>query len=270
MNKIDVMKRTNAKLLRNLLISKSNIQICCRIRPDIDVSMSKPMIDTTSMDTEDQKRKVIEAVDENELMFYDKRQYCWKSFTFDKVWNADTSQRDVFMDVEPLTLSVLDGYNVCIMAYGQTGSGKTYTMIGKSEHPQLAGLSYRIVQKLFASYKKPLNSSLLDDLEDKETHFSVKVSMIEIYNDHVIDLLKDPFEPTPLELRQNGEGNIVIPGLTSEPVESSQEVLEVFDRGSERRTTGATQMNETSSRSHLILIIEVTTDQTTGKWCALC
>ena len=37
---------------------------------------------------------------------------------------------EVFLDMQPLVRSVLDGFNVCIFAYGQTGSGKTYTMVG--------------------------------------------------------------------------------------------------------------------------------------------
>ena len=36
----------------------------------------------------------------------------------------------VFDETQPLVVSVLDGYNVCIFAYGQTGSGKTHTMQG--------------------------------------------------------------------------------------------------------------------------------------------
>jgi excinuclease UvrABC helicase subunit UvrB len=53
----------------------------------------------------------------------------WKSFAFDRVWKSDADQSEVYADVEPLVLSVLDGYNACILAYGQTGSGKTYTMV---------------------------------------------------------------------------------------------------------------------------------------------
>ena len=48
---------------------------------------------------------------------------------FDRVWKADANQAEVFADVEPMVVSVLDGYNACILAYGQTGSGKTFTMV---------------------------------------------------------------------------------------------------------------------------------------------
>ena len=69
---------------------------------------------------------------------------------FDRVWGPDYSQTSVFQDVEPLALSVVDGFNACIFAYGQTGSGKTFTMEGKSlEDPDLKGIIPRTAQQLF-------------------------------------------------------------------------------------------------------------------------
>ena len=38
-------------------------------------------------------------------------------------------QAAVFVEVQPLIVSVMDGYNVCLFCYGQTGSGKTWTMV---------------------------------------------------------------------------------------------------------------------------------------------
>ena len=49
----------------------------------------------------------------------------------------------MFSEVEPLVLSVMDGYNVCIFAYGQTGSGKTHTMDGPTEDP---GVNFRALR----------------------------------------------------------------------------------------------------------------------------
>jgi hypothetical protein len=74
------------------------------------------------------------------------RNNTWKSFAFDRVWKADALQADIFADVEPLVLSVTEGFNACIMAYGQTGSGKTHTMNG---HHGQYGVNYRTIQKVF-------------------------------------------------------------------------------------------------------------------------
>lgn len=71
----------------------------------------------------------MDVIDETELSCYDKRTHTWRSFHFDRVWDEDATQADVFADIEPLALSVVDGYNASIIAYGQTGSGKTFTMV---------------------------------------------------------------------------------------------------------------------------------------------
>jgi hypothetical protein len=47
---------------------------------------------------------------------FDARTNKWKSFAFDRVWGPDQSQQSVFQDVEPLALSVVDGFNACIFA----------------------------------------------------------------------------------------------------------------------------------------------------------
>lgn len=39
------------------------------------------------------------------------------------------SVEDVFVEVEPILRSAIDGHNVCVLAYGQTGTGKTFTMV---------------------------------------------------------------------------------------------------------------------------------------------
>ena len=54
------------------------------------------------------------------------------SFTFDAVLTAEATQSDVFSEVSSIPVSVLDGYNCCVLAYGQTGSGKTHTMLGSN------------------------------------------------------------------------------------------------------------------------------------------
>lgn len=65
--------------------------------------------------------EVAQSLGETEVGCFDERTQKWKSYAFDKVWGPDTSNRDVFQDVEPLALSVIEGYNACIFAYGQTG-----------------------------------------------------------------------------------------------------------------------------------------------------
>ena len=51
-------------------------------------------------------------------------------FSFDRVFNHEATQNDIFDEVRDVVRSALDGFKVCIFAYGQTGSGKTFTMEG--------------------------------------------------------------------------------------------------------------------------------------------
>lgn len=106
--KCNAQRDYNNQLLAKMLNLQGNIQVFCRIRP-------------TSID-EIQKgyKSVVDPLSETELGCFDSRTNQWKSFAFDKVWGPDQSQQSIFQDVEPIALSVVDGFNACIFAYGQT------------------------------------------------------------------------------------------------------------------------------------------------------
>ena len=99
-----------------------------------------------------------------------------KYFYFDYVAQQDASQEDIFNIVgKQQAINCLDGYNGCVFVYGQTGSGKTYTMMGTQKQP---GLLPRVIDFLF---------SCIDQSENVE--YLLKCSYLEIYNEHIIDLL---------------------------------------------------------------------------------
>lgn len=123
-----------------------------------------------------------------------------------------------------LGLLVKQGIVTCF-AYGQTGSGKTYTMNGLQE---------LIVQELFELTKK---------------NFTVIVSIFEIYGGRCLDLLN---EKTVLNILEDKNGNIQIPGLTEKNAENAKELLGIMEEANANRTTHATAANDTSSRSHAI------------------
>ncbi|XP_051886393.1 uncharacterized protein LOC127578424 [Pristis pectinata] len=165
-----------------------------------------------------------------------------KRFSFDKVYPPNATQEQVFEGTQPIIISCADGYNICIVAYGQTGSGKTYTMMGNEDNP---GVNIRSIRELLRICQ-----------ERKNIRYTIKVSMLEIYNEAIQDLLsKQPHAQ--LEIRTQGRTD-VIPGLTEIEVKTENDIKNVMQLGSKNRTVATTKMNSESSRSHLILTLWVT------------
>lgn len=249
-----LQKEHNAQLLVKILKLQGNIQVCCRIRP------------LTNGEIKRGTKRVVEPLSEAEVGVFDERTKNWKSFQFDKVWGPDSHQLGVFQDVEPLALSVVDGYNACIFAYGQTGSGKTFTMEGGQGMHR--GISFRTIEKIFnlLHYRVVKQDAIMKGSPDGDggrLEFSIKVGMLEIYNDNVYDLLVKTDKrkkKAALEIKRNKEGRIEVAGLTKEPVNSVKDVVAMLKRGNESRSTAATEMNEHSSRSHMVLTIEVSSN----------
>ena len=152
--------------------------------------------------------------------------------------------------MEPLCLSVVDGFNSTILAYGQTGTGKTYTMEGTPENNNF-GVSYRALHKLF---------DLLQFKKESDTTttftYSVTLSILEIYNEEIKDLI-NPGNATGLELKRNAEGKISIPNISRQEVKKLEDVVTVLKNANKKRSTAATNLNEGSSRSHMVLSAEV-------------
>eukprot|EP00536_Pseudo-nitzschia_multiseries_P011325 jgi/Psemu1/243727/estExt_Genewise1.C_3790017 len=244
-----------------MLSLQGNIQVFCRIRP------------TSIKEIQNGNSNVVESLSETELGCFDGRTNKWKSFAFDRVWGQDQSQQNIFQDVEPIALSVVDGFNACIFAYGQTGSGKTYTMEGVAENNQ-RGISYRTIQKVFhllnlKQQQEKANAILFKSQEERE---EAPADFLEIYNDECYDLLgasgatlaekkleaQKAGGKASLEIRRNKEGRIEVPNLTKEPVNGIEDVFELLAKGNKNRAVASTSLNQTSSRSHMVLWVDVT------------
>ncbi|CAN4079852.1 unnamed protein product [Withania somnifera] len=89
--------------------------------------------------------------------------------------------------------------------------------------------------------------------------FQVTCSYLEVYNEVIYDLLEK--SSGHLELREDPEQGIVVPGLRCIKVNSADKILELLNLGNSRRKTESTEINETSSRSHAVLEITVTRKQ---------
>ena len=223
--------------LHNLVLDlKGNIRVFCRSRPPRN----------------DAKHALTFASDAEMLC-----EVAGKShpFTFDCVFGPNTQQDTVFAETQPLVVSVLDGYHACILAYGQTGSGKTYTMQGYDNNP---GVNTRAISELFDMAK-----------EKGKTHsYSIKVTLLEIYNESLRDLL-EPRDETgeakklDVKLASSADGTsgfnngTFVPGVHTAVATCMEDVLDLLKRGEVNRTVAGTDMNERSSRSHMVLSVFV-------------
>ncbi|PVH93477.1 kinesin [Periconia macrospinosa] len=170
-----------------------------------------------------------------------------QTFAFDRVFDENTTQGDVYeATTKPLLDSVLEGYNATVFAYGATGCGKTHTITGT---PQQPGIIFMTMQELF--------EKINDMQEEKVTE--ITLSYLEIYNETIRDLLVEGGSKQTLMLREDANQTVSVPGLSSHRPQSVAEVMEIIVRGNEYRTMSPTEANATSSRSHAVLQINVST-----------
>ncbi|XP_048362663.1 kinesin-like protein KIF1A isoform X14 [Sphaerodactylus townsendi] len=193
-----------------------------------------------------------------------------KCFSFDySYWSHTTpedinyaSQKQVYQDIgEEMLQHAFEGYNVCIFAYGQTGAGKSYTMMGRQEKDQ-QGIIPQLCEDLF---------SRINDTTNDNMSYSVEVSYMEIYCERVRDLL-NPKNKGNLRVREHPLLGPYVEDLSKLAVTSYNDIQDLMDSGNKARTVAATNMNETSSRSHAVFNIIFTqkrhdaeTDITTEK-----
>ncbi|XP_052795807.1 kinesin heavy chain-like isoform X2 [Mya arenaria] len=174
-----------------------------------------------------------------------------KVFAFDRVLKPNVSQEYVYtVAAKPIVADVLSGYNGTIFAYGQTSSGKTHTMEGVMGNDDLQGIIPRIVQDIF---------NFIYGM-DENLEFHIKVSYFEIYMDKIRDLLD--VTKTNLSVHEDKNKVTFVKGATERFVSSPEEVMETIDEGKSNRHVAVTNMNEHSSRSHSVFLINVKQENT--------
>ncbi|XP_029974255.1 kinesin-like protein KIF1B isoform X5 [Salarias fasciatus] len=180
-----------------------------------------------------------------------------KTFSFDySYWSHTTpedpcfaAQNQVYNDIgKEMLQHAFEGYNVCIFAYGQTGAGKSYTMMGKQEEGQ-EGIIPMLCEDLF--------EKINEDSNKEELSYSVEVSYMEIYCERVRDLL-NPKNKGNLRVREHPLLGPYVEDLSKLAVTSYTDIADLMDAGNKARTVAATNMNETSSRSHAVFTIVFT------------
>ncbi|KAF7129932.1 hypothetical protein RHSIM_Rhsim10G0172400 [Rhododendron simsii] len=213
------------KLFNDLLTAKGSVKVFCRSRPLF----------------EDEGPSVVEYPDDFTIRIPtgdDNVAILKKDFEFDRVYGPHVGQAELFSAVQPFVQSALDGYNVSIFAYGQTGSGKTHTLEGSSHD---RGLYARSFEELF-------------DLSNSDTtstsRFEFSVSVFEIYNEQIRDLLSEPRNGFPKI--QIGSSDSLI-NLVQEKVDNPLDFSRVLRVAFQNRGNDLLKFNF----SHLIVTIHI-------------
>ena len=222
-----------------LVEAKGNIRVVCRLRPAVG-------------------RGTVAATRAGPYEVGLTNKTTAASYAFDQVLGPAAGQEHAFAVVAPLVKSCLHGRDVCLLAYGQTGSGKTHTLVGdlpgKGEPlGDGAGVLPRTVAALFAEAADlPTGAAA-----------SVFLSVLEVYNEAVRDLLVDPDPADPragppkVDLRVTSGGGVTVPGAMELEVPDAATTLEILAIAGENRATAATDANAHSSRSHLVVTLRV-------------
>ncbi|XP_058635691.1 kinesin-like protein KIF1A isoform X3 [Onychostoma macrolepis] len=220
----------------------ASVKVAVRVRPFNSREMSK------------ESKCIIQMSGNTTTIINPKAPKETKSFNFDYSYWSHTSpedinyasQQQVFRDIgEEMLLHAFEGYNVCIFAYGQTGAGKSYTMMGKQEKDQ-QGIIPLLCEDLF--------TKINDKNTDNNLSYSVEVSYMEIYCERVRDLL-NPKNKGNLRVREHPLLGPYVEDLSKLAVTSYNDIQDLMDSGNKARTVAATNMNETSSRSHAVFNI---------------
>eukprot|EP00429_Kryptoperidinium_foliaceum_P047131 CAMPEP_0176106506 /NCGR_PEP_ID=MMETSP0120_2-20121206/53448_1 /TAXON_ID=160619 /ORGANISM="Kryptoperidinium foliaceum, Strain CCMP 1326" /LENGTH=1202 /DNA_ID=CAMNT_0017440629 /DNA_START=57 /DNA_END=3665 /DNA_ORIENTATION=+ len=210
---------------------KGSIRVFCRIRP----------LNSREKDLGD--HMVTRQIDPMTLMVGDSDEH---KFCFDAVFTPGT-QDEIFEDCKDLVQSAVDGYNVTLFAYGQTGAGKTFTMAGV---PGQLGVSPRTITELYRVIEQG----------KARYNYTVMGSMLELYRQDLVDLLSkgNPAAcKSKLNVRVEKSGFVMVEHLTSEQCDTAEQLEALLERGTKARAVAATAMNSESSRSHLVLMIQI-------------
>ncbi|XP_021574398.1 kinesin-like protein KIF28P [Carlito syrichta] len=243
----------NGKMMKMPMPSIDSVKVAVRVRPFSQReknSGSKCVISMNSRTTttiQDPKNP-----EHMKTFTFDLAYWSHNGFQKDKdgvLISADPSskfagQRDVFRDLGRGILdSAWQGYNATLLAYGQTGSGKSYSMIGFGANK---GIIPNVCEELFQAIGN----------QERHQEYQVTFSMLEIYKEQIRDLLSRNKKPGGLKVREDQQLGFYVEGLTTVPCENYAQIERLMEQGTKIRTTASTNVNTSSSRSHMVITIQ--------------
>ncbi|KIL56904.1 hypothetical protein M378DRAFT_188507 [Amanita muscaria Koide BX008] len=248
---------------------KGNIRVFCRVRPVLMSDVIGLAEGNTRMTKDEfsQLREQVQAhitfpdrIHKKEIVLHSSSESATGqerkevyNFGFDRVFEPESTQAEVFEEISQLAQSCTDGYNVCIFAYGQTGSGKSFTMEGGSTETA-AGMIPRAVEQVFR---------VADFMKTKGWEYKMEGQFLEIYNETIHDLLAPVNSNSSSEKKHEIKhdpktGSTRVTDVTVVPLTSASQVKNLLALAQSRRSVAATLVNERSSRSHSVFTLRIT------------
>lgn len=196
-----------------------------------------------------------------------------EKYTLDGVI-ADTNEKVYDDYVRPLCEAFYgDAKNVTVFCYGMTGSGKTHTLGTKTGLTEQGNVEQGIIQRFAAHAFAMLDRGMSDTYE-------MTVQLVEIYNNDIYDLIGESqgdATPAPRRKRQTLGGSMATPraprrsesggvsvtaqgvllNARSAIVTTAEAFCAKIDVALGGRRTAATAMNDTSSRSHAVVLVKL-------------
>lgn len=201
----------------------NNIKILARIKPNLNnhndncISIEKNNV-------------IIKKIKKNYINDY----FVNYKYKFDNVYDDYTTNLDIYnnISIEIINNLIKKNNNVTFYVYGQTGSGKTHTILGNNN-------------------EKGLLELILNDLN--ELKLKIKISAIEIYNNKCLDLLNNN---NLIYQREDYLNNFIVNGIKKISILNLDDIKDLINNIFEKRRTGISSENNSSSRSHLQITIE--------------
>ena len=214
-------------------VSKSFINVYCRIRP---LNPLEQMHTNNTLCVNILSNTQLEIINYNGVA-----DMLTQYYSFDEIFPPSTTQDEIYNKTSKSIIdSVLQGYNGTIMAYGQTSSGKTFTIQGEKNNQ---GIIPQAMQHVFNKIS-----------QDKDT-FIITASFLEIYMERINDLF-DPSRSN-LHIQDDAQRKPHIIDLSTITLSSYETFITTYRKASKNRTTSLTTMNDYSSRSHSIMIVNI-------------
>eukprot|EP00347_Sterkiella_histriomuscorum_P006853 403351186 len=240
---------------------KENVQVFIRIRPPFqhEIEENSPSQQYLNQLQSYHQNPHVQDLQADSWSCIQATPPCWvtlrnqqdvpKDFQFSQIFADQASQSDVFAETAlPLVFHVLNGYHGCYFVYGQTGTGKTHTMgVLNQITPESQGIIPSSLDFIFRFFEEQQKSNQVQE-------WQVIISFYQIYQEQIQDL----FNPVNKNLSVREEnGEVFVEDLVEVPVHNLEQAMNIINAGLEHRQMASQNMNQTSSRSHTILNIDV-------------